>query len=256
MTNPINAIVATLMLGVSPTVLASEIPAHIETAISHPDRPMEDVARDPGRKPAEVLTFAGLKQGMTVVDVNSAGGYYTEILSRAVGNDGKVIAQNDPTYRSYLTKEQLQKRYGSGRLSNVSLLDTPSDPITTEPNSVDLITIMLAFHDYYFKTKERNNAAADVDSVVASLYEITKPGGSVVVIDHVGPDEGDPELWHKLHRISPKLTQRLFEKAGFKLVKTSDALANSDNPSDLSPFDPKYRGQTNRFIHLYQKPTD
>ncbi len=255
MKHPFNAIVATLMLSVSPTAYASELPAHIKSALTHPDRPAEDLTRDVGRKPGEILTFAGLKEGMTVVDVNSAGGYYTEILSRAVGETGKVYAQNDPTYRSYLTTEQMEKRYGSGRLPNVSVLDTPSDPITAEPNTIDLITIMLAFHDYYYKTEARNNNHADVDSVVASLFAITKPGGHVVVIDHVGPDEGDPDLWNTLHRISPKLTQQLFERAGFKLVKTSNALENPNNPSDLSPFDPKFRGQTNRFIHLYQKPT-
>jgi|TARA_B110000240_G_C13183263_1_gene318691 predicted methyltransferase len=38
--------------------------------------------------------FLGIGKGMTVVDVIAAGGYYTEVLSVAVGASGKVYAQN------------------------------------------------------------------------------------------------------------------------------------------------------------------
>ena len=50
--------------------------------------------RDEVRRPAEVLSFLGIGNGMTVLDVYAAGGYYTFILSKAVGPDGTVYAQN------------------------------------------------------------------------------------------------------------------------------------------------------------------
>ena len=49
-----------------------------------------DKARDAGRKPAYVVDFLGIDEGMTVIDLIAAAGYYTEVLSHAVGASGKV----------------------------------------------------------------------------------------------------------------------------------------------------------------------
>ena len=65
-------------------------------ALSGPDREVTDFIRDETRKPVEVLDFLGIKPGMAILDVYAAGGYYTFILSKAVGPNGKVYAQNTP----------------------------------------------------------------------------------------------------------------------------------------------------------------
>ena len=57
----------------------------IDKSIASPERSAEDRERDARDKPAEVLAFAGVKPGMTVADVFSAGGYYTELLAGVVG---------------------------------------------------------------------------------------------------------------------------------------------------------------------------
>ena len=59
-------------------------------------RSAEDRARDAGRKPAQVLEFLGVEAGMDVIDIMAAGGWYTEVLSHAVGEDGSVAAHNTP----------------------------------------------------------------------------------------------------------------------------------------------------------------
>ena len=56
----------------------------------------EDKARDTARRPAEVLAFLGVEPGMTVMDLLASGGWYTEVLSVAVGPEGTVYAQNPP----------------------------------------------------------------------------------------------------------------------------------------------------------------
>ena len=58
--------------------------AAIEAAVANDARPAEEKARDAGRKPAEVLSFAGVEPGMTVLDINSAGGYYPTLLGQKV----------------------------------------------------------------------------------------------------------------------------------------------------------------------------
>ncbi|NOX94203.1 MAG: methyltransferase, partial [Alphaproteobacteria bacterium] len=75
-------------------VSASEIPVNIQAGVDNPNRTEENRARDNDRKPGEVLAFYGVSEGMTVVDIASGGGYFTEILSGAVGPDGQVRAQN------------------------------------------------------------------------------------------------------------------------------------------------------------------
>ena len=55
-------------------------------------RPAADRARDDARKPAEMLAFAGVKSGDTVIELVPGGGYFTRILSKAVGPDGHVYA--------------------------------------------------------------------------------------------------------------------------------------------------------------------
>ena len=63
-------------------------------ALADPSRGVTDFARDEIRRPVEVLEFLGIHSGMTVMDVYAAGGYYTFILSKALGPEGVVLAQN------------------------------------------------------------------------------------------------------------------------------------------------------------------
>jgi predicted methyltransferase len=59
----------------------------VATAVSNPQRPTEDIKKDANRKPAQVLSFFDIKPGMTVLDLFSGGGYYTEMLSTLAGKD-------------------------------------------------------------------------------------------------------------------------------------------------------------------------
>ncbi|MEQ9563162.1 MAG: hypothetical protein RLN69_11620, partial [Woeseiaceae bacterium] len=66
----------------------------LKSKLASTDRPQADRDRDEGRKPADVIEFLGIEPGMRVIDVIAAGGYYTEVLSLAVGPEGLVVAQN------------------------------------------------------------------------------------------------------------------------------------------------------------------
>lgn len=66
--------------------------APFQSALADPIRPTEDVARDADRKPAAVLAFAGVHAGMTVAELAPGGGYFTRILTGAVGPKGHVYA--------------------------------------------------------------------------------------------------------------------------------------------------------------------
>lgn len=225
--------------------------AAIEAAMMSADRKDDEKARDENRKPLEVLTFAGLEPGMTVLDINSGGGYYTEILARAVGDDGMVYAHNGPVYWAFV-KDSIAERY-EGRLDNVEIIHGDSEAVDLEEGSIDLAIMVLAYHDYYFQHEARSTPQADVPAALASFLKVLKPNGKILIIDHVGPAGADAEAMNKLHRIDPALVKKQMTEAGFILASESDLLANPDDDVNSSPFAAEIRGKTNRFIHLYKK---
>ena len=88
----------TLVLGCAAAFggLTRSPPANITAAVADPARPDADRARDADRKPAETLAFAGVKTGDIVVELAPGHGYYTRLLSAAVGPKGKVYAVMSP----------------------------------------------------------------------------------------------------------------------------------------------------------------
>ena len=73
-------------------VAAAAVPAYLTAALGDKARPPVDSARDMARKPAELLAFAEVKTGQKVADFMMGGGYFTRILSPAVGEKGHVWA--------------------------------------------------------------------------------------------------------------------------------------------------------------------
>ena len=69
-------------------VAAVAIPPNVAAAVASPNRPDKDTARDAARKPAEVLAFANVKPGEQVLELIPGGGYFTRLLSGAVGPTG------------------------------------------------------------------------------------------------------------------------------------------------------------------------
>ena len=93
----ISPLLALLLLTASP-LAAAPAANPVAAAVAAPDRPADQVELDAGRKPVEVLTFFGLKPGDRVLDVMAGGGYYTEIMARAVGPKGYVMALEPPQF--------------------------------------------------------------------------------------------------------------------------------------------------------------
>ena len=91
----------------------NEQTARMETALLSPERPFEDKERDASRRPIQTVQFLGIETGDTVIDVIAAGGWFTEVLSAAVGPSGKVLAQNPDVLR--LATELRSDREGTPR---------------------------------------------------------------------------------------------------------------------------------------------
>lgn len=216
-----------------------------------PGRSDEDRARDAQRKPAQVLAFLGLEPGDTVLDVWAAGGWYTEVLSVAVGPTGHVYSQNPPgvlAFREGAYDKALAGRLAGDRLANVERVD---EALTDEPlraDSIDLAITAMNFHDVY----NRDGAEAG-QAFMEEVFFVLKPGGVFGVIDHVGVAGADNA---QLHRIEPEKAKQAALAAGFVIEAESDLLAHPEDDHTNNVFDPSVRGKTDRFLLKLRKPDE
>jgi predicted methyltransferase len=87
--------------------LAQGNKAAIAAALADKDRPEADVSRDAGRKPGELLAFAGVKPGMKVGELLPGGGYFTRLLSRRWGRRASSISGCLPGRRPNVWRDSI-----------------------------------------------------------------------------------------------------------------------------------------------------
>jgi len=219
--------------------------------IASETRSAEDRARDDGRRPAEVLQFLGVEEGMRVVDIMAAGGWYTEVLSLAVGPEGRVVAQNPDfilRFRDGANDKALSARLAGGRLANVSRLDRNFEDLKAADGPFDLALSALNFHDVY----NRNGPEAAV-AMLESVRSVLKPGGVFGIIDHAGDTGADNVA---MHRIEKAAVIASAEAAGFVVEGESDVLHFADDDRTQSVFSEGLRGMTDRFVLKLRKPVE
>jgi predicted methyltransferase len=226
----------------------------IAAAIADPGRPATDREQDATRRPDEILGFLGVAPGMRVLDAFSAGGYYTELLARIVGSRGEVIAYNNPPYAKFAQKG-IAARYADDRLPNVRQVTSTLEDLELEPDSLDAAIFVMSYHDLYWRPADGSWPPTDPALLLAKLHAALKPGGVIVVQDHVAAPGGEvSEVVDKLHRIDPAVVKRDFARAGFELDGTSDALAHPADDHTVNVFNPAIRGKTDQFVFRFRKP--
>ena len=231
----------------APAEPAPPAAADLATMLASDARSEEDRARDAGRKPAQVLAFLGVEPGMNVLDLMAASGWYSEVLSIAVGPEGHVTAQNPPfmlAFRDGYYDTALKERIGD-RLKNVTKLDASWADLAAMDAQFDVVMSALNFHDAYLQSPE------DAAAMAAAVYKVLKPGGVFGVIDHVGSPDGDMQ---SLHRIDKALVIGIVTAAGFVVEGDSDLLSNPDDDHSQGVFSEGIRGKTDRFLLKLRKP--
>lgn len=248
-TAPLLAAACALALMPAPVAARAARPDPIAAAIAQPARDAKQRALDESRQPAAVLAFAGIKPGQVVVDYFGGSGYFTELIAPLVGSKGAVYVLNPPSFHDPKEWTVLPARH-----PNVRLLVTPVPAMQMAPGSVDLLFNHLNYHDLYWESDRFKYPRIDVPPVLLDWFRMVKPGGHVLIIDHIGP-AGDPRVMaDKLHRIDPARIKADMAAAGFVLEAESPVLLRSDDQIELGVFDKAVRGKTSRAVLKFRRP--
>lgn len=216
-------------------------------AVSAPGRPDADKARDADRKPVEMLEFARVKPGQTVIDYLPGKGYFTRIFSVAAGPQGTVYAVTPQVvidkFKSLPPPVSAEPEHGNVHetVANGGSLNVPV--------KADLVWTSQNYHDVRIWT-----GADGVAQFNKAVFDVLKPGGLYVVLDHAGAAGLDDAGMTKLHRIDEALVKKEVLAAGFVLDGESQALRNPADPRSAMVFDPSIRGKTDQFILRFRKP--
>jgi predicted methyltransferase len=228
-------------------------PADVAAAVASPARTPDNVKLDESRKPAPVLQFLGLQQGMRVIDMFGGNRYWAEIMAPAVGPTGQVIVWQPKQFMS--DKRRSEFAEFAARQRNVAMISSPMERPALGTNQYDFMIMNLDYHDIYWENAERGIVRTDPDQWLKLLFAAMKPGAVVGIIDHVASPNNDTRATvEKYHRIDPAVVRRDFERAGFVLEAQSDLLRNPADDHTLLVFDEKIRGKTDRFVFRFRKP--
>ncbi len=227
-------------------VLIASLATNYATADAH--RSEADAARDITSNPEGVLSFMGIQPGWTVIDVFAGAGYYSELLSHKVGDNGKVYLYNNAAYMGFV--QGLDERLADNRLPNVEKYVRELDGIDLPDESVDMALMVMSYHDAYFV---QEGWTVSADPLFAQLTRILKPGGVLGIVDHqakAGTGKGHAS---DLHRIDPAFAKQDITSRGFKFDGETDILENPDDDLTTNVFDPSIRRKTSRFVYRFLK---
>ncbi len=234
--------------------------AALAKAVANEHRSPALVERDKSRHPQEVLEFAGIKPTMTVVEVSPGGGYWTEILGPYLKDKGTYY-----TALSARAMENWNKKLADNKAhwGDVKVTEFGKDKYDIAPaGSADLVITSRNVHNWM--------GQGFSEEAFGAFYKALKPGGILSVEEHRAPADQPQDPKAANGYVREDHTIALAEKAGFKLVSRSEALANpkdtKDWPKGVWTLPPtlqlgeqdraKYQaiGEADNFLLKFQKP--
>jgi predicted methyltransferase len=228
---------------------AEGIPANIMAAVNDSGRPAADKAHDGDRRPAQTLAFAGVKPGDTVLEIEPGDGYYTRILSKAVGPTGKVYEVH-PGKGGMGNQNPLNPVVALSQMpayKNVIPVLMPGADLKI-PGKADVAWTSDNYHDFH----DEAFGPLDMQAFNKAIYDDLKPGGIYVVIDHAtAPGKGMTQT-ETLHRSDPEAARKEVLAVGFKLEGQSSALAHPSDDHTQKVF--ALHGKEDDYLLTFKKP--
>jgi predicted methyltransferase len=253
-----------LLLFLFPSAALAQPDPALAAIIDGPQRSEANKARDRYRHPLEVLTFFGIKADSNVVEIMPGKpGYWVEILAPYLNDRGHYTVSGSADRDLAPMKARIAaapELYGKTVLTGF----TGGAQEVAPPGSADFVLTFRNLHDWM--------RAGTAQEAFRAFYKALRPGGILGIADHRGrPDQPqDPQA--KSGYVRQDYTIALAEKAGFKLIGSSEIDANpkdtKDYPEGVWTLPPTYRlgdqdrekyaaiGESDRFVLKFEKPAE
>jgi predicted methyltransferase len=175
--------------------------------------PPEDLAalegpdRDAWQRPDQIMDALGIGEGTVVADIGAGGGWFTVRLSRQVGPNGLVYAEDiQPPMIDAIGRRAAREPYRNVR----TILGTAVDPRLPE-RSIDAVLIVDAYHEME-KPK----------TLLANVAKGLKPTGVIGIVDFKKDGGGPGPAMDE--RVDPDTVIADARAAGLELRKREDFL--------------------------------
>ena len=212
---------------------AGSVEASLDAAANGSHRSDKNKARNKFRHPVQTLSFFGIKDDMTVVEISpGGGGWYTEILAPFLREKGQF-------YAASFNKDSKIEYY---RKNAQKFLDK----LAARPDVYDKVIVT----EFEVGAKEKLEPAGQADLVVTfrnthnwlnndiaeatfqAMHKVLKKGGTLGLVQHRGTEDMVGKEWSKKGYVSEREIIRLAEAAGFELVAKSEVNANPKDTKD------------------------
>jgi predicted methyltransferase len=202
----------------------------IKAALAGAHRMPKETPRDAYRHPLETLTFFGLKDDMTVVELSPGGGWFTAVLAPVLAEKGKLVVvggdPNGPTNAEGTNNaKKLQEAFGK---VETRIVREKEEPVLGAPASADMVVTFRNFHNWV--------EGGEDTKMLAAIRAVLKPGGILGVTDHRAKDGApvDAKTVGDTGYIPEAFVIKTIEAAGFKLAGKSDVNANPKDTKDYA----------------------
>jgi predicted methyltransferase len=224
-------------------------PANIVASVSDRARPPADVARDAAMRPGPLLAFAGVRPGYKVVDLIPAAGYFTRLLSKAVGPNGKVYA--------YVPDELTRQAARDPAVAQVTRDPNYANTMLTVRNVSDFVLperVDLIFNgQHYHDMKSPILGPVDMRRFNTAAFNALKPGGTYVVVDYVGATGSGAKDAANLGRVDPAMVVAEVTAVGFTYSGELTILRDPADPHTARGQE-GVAGRGDQFVFRFRRP--
>lgn len=169
--------------------------------------------RDAKQKPQELVDAMAIHPGMTVADIGTGTGYMLSYLSKAVGAEGHVIAED--IFDDFLTKAKKTAR--KAELHNVTFVKgSETDPNLPE-GGADVILALDSYHHYDYPAK-----------MLAGFQKALRNAGHLVIVEYYRRPDAMPNGGAMQHiRLDEPGVVKEIEANGFHLLSSREQIKGS-----------------------------
>lgn len=225
---------ALLTFGLATTSSAAERTTEetFEQALQGPNRTPAMIARDRARHPAQELAFFGVTPRASVIEIWPGAGYWTEILAPLLRDHGRyTLAVDVPNGEAEGDNFALGQKFAAtldadpvayGRIDYEFFGAKHPDP--APPGSADVVLTFRNLHNWVNQ--------GDAALLLAGIHRALKPGGILGIEDHRGNPKWPQDPRARSGYLRQDYAIALVERAGFRLVATSEMDANPRDTAD------------------------